>query len=39
MCIRDRLRNEDSTRDYRFEPYDRLQAAGLTVDKANYTEV
>ena len=22
------LRNEDSTRDYRFEPYDRLQAAG-----------
>lgn len=33
------LRNEDSTPDYRFEPYDRLQAAGLTVDKANYTEV
>mgnify|MGYP000812215303 CR=1 FL=1 len=33
------LRNEDSTRDYRFEPYDRLQAAGLTVDKANYMEV
>lgn len=33
------LCNEDSTRDYRFEPYDRLQAAGLTVDKANYTEV
>ncbi len=33
------LRNEDSTRDYRFEPYDRLQATGLTVDKANYTEV
>lgn len=33
------LRNEDSTHDYRFEPYDRLQAAGLTVDKANYTEV
>jgi len=33
------LRNEDSTRDYRFEPYDRLQTAGLTVDKANYTEV
>ena len=27
------LRNEDSTRDYRFEPYDRLQAAGRTVDK------
>ena len=33
------LRNEDSTRDYRFEPYDRLLATGLTVDKANYTEV
>ena len=33
------LRNEDSTRDYHFEPYDRLQAAGRTVDKANYTEV
>ena len=33
------LRNEDSTRDYRFEPYDRLQAAGRTVDKANYMEV
>ena len=33
------LRNEDSTRDYRFEPYDRLQAAGLTVDKAHYEEV
>ena len=33
------LRNEASTRDYRFEPYDRLQAAGRTVDKANYTEV
>ena len=33
------LRNEDSTRDYRFEPYDRLQAAGRTVDKSNYTEV
>ena len=33
------LRNEDSTRDYRFEPYDRLQAAGRTVDKANYTAV
>ena len=33
------LRNEDSTRDYHFEPYDRLQAAGQTVDKANYTEV
>ena len=30
------LRNEDSTRDYRFEPYDRLQAAGNVVDRANY---
>ena len=38
ICIY-QLRNEDSTRDYRFEPYDRLQAAGQTVDKANYTEV
>ena len=33
------LRNEDSTRVYRFESYDRLQAAGRTVDKANYMEV
>ena len=33
------LRNEDSTRVYRFEPYDRLQAAGRTVDKSNYAEV
>ena len=33
------LRNEDSTRDYRFESYDRLQTAGQTVDKANYMEV
>ena len=33
------LCNEDSTHDYRFEPYDRLQAAGRTVDKANYAEV
>lgn len=33
------LRNEASTRDYRFEPYDRLRAAGRTVDKANYMEV
>ena len=33
------LRNGGSTRDYRFEPYDRLQAAGLSVDKANYTEI
>ena len=33
------LRNEASTHDYRFEPYDRLQAAGRIVDKANYMEV
>ena len=30
------LRDGDETRDYRFEPYDRLQAAGLAVDRANY---
>jgi antirestriction protein ArdC len=30
------LKQDDSTRDFRFEPYDRLQAAGLTVDPANY---
>lgn len=30
------LRGDDSTRDYRFEPYDRLQATGRTVDPANY---
>ncbi len=30
------LKRGDDTRDYRFEPYDRLQAAGLTVDPANY---
>ena len=30
------LRHGEETRDYRFEPYDRLQAAGLTVDRANY---
>ncbi len=30
------LKDGDETRDYRFEPYDRLQAAGLTVDRANY---
>ncbi|MGN8762738.1 YodL domain-containing protein [Oribacterium sp. HCP3S3_B9] len=26
----------DETRDFRFEPYDRLQAAGLSVEAANY---
>ncbi|MCM1225182.1 MAG: YodL domain-containing protein, partial [Lachnospiraceae bacterium] len=30
------LKRGDDTRDYRFEPYDRLQAAGLAVDPANY---
>ena len=30
------LKQGDEMRDFRFEPYDRLQAAGNTVDKANY---
>ena len=30
------LKRGDETRDFRFEPYDRLQAAGNVVDKANY---
>ena len=30
------LKDGDETRDYRFEPYDRLQAAGLAVDRVNY---
>ena len=30
------LKDGDETRDYRFESYDRLQAAGLAVDRANY---
>ena len=30
------LKRGDETRDLRFEPYDRLQAAGLVVDRANY---
>ena len=30
------LKDGDETRDYHFEPYDRLQAAGLAVDRANY---
>lgn len=33
------LKHEDATRDYRFEPYDRLQAAGLAVDPAHYEPV
>ena len=30
------LKQGDETRDFRFEPYDRLQAAGNVVDEANY---
>ena len=30
------LAHGDTTRDLRFEPYDRLQATGHTVDRANY---
>ena len=30
------LKHGDETRDLRFEPYDRLQAAGNVVDKGNY---
>ena len=30
------LKDGDEMRDFRFEPYDRLQTAGLTVDPANY---
>ena len=30
------LKGGDETRDLRFEPYDRLQAAGNVVDKENY---
>ena len=30
------LKRGDETRDYRFEPYDRLRAAGLSVEAANY---
>ena len=30
------LKQGDETRDFRFEPYDRLQAAGNVVDKTNY---
>ena len=33
------LKREDTTRDYRFEPYDRLHAAGLAVDPAHYEPV
>ena len=30
------IKGGDETRDFRFEPYDRLQAAGNVVDRANY---
>ena len=30
------IKGGDETRDFRFEPYNRLQAAGNVVDKANY---
>ena len=30
------IKSGDETRDYRFEPYDRLQATGRSVDSANY---
>ena len=30
------IKSGDETRDYRFEPYDRLQAMGRSVDRANY---
>ncbi|MDL2215934.1 DUF4316 domain-containing protein [Ruminococcaceae bacterium OttesenSCG-928-N02] len=33
------LKDDESTRDYRFEPYERIQAAGLAVDPANYVFV
>ena len=33
------IKGGDETRDYRFEPYDRLQAVGLKVDPANYEAV
>ena len=32
------LKGGDETRDFRFEPYDRLQAAGLAVDPAHYEQ-
>ena len=33
------LKRGDETRDFRFEPYDRLQAAGLAVVPANYAHI
>ena len=33
------LKRGEDLRDYRFEPYERLQAGGLSVDPANYEQV
>jgi antirestriction protein ArdC len=33
------LKDSPETRDYRFEPLERLQAAGLAVDRANYRRI
>jgi Zn-dependent peptidase ImmA (M78 family) len=33
------LKDGDETRDYRFEPFDRLQAAGLDANMANYEPI
>ena len=33
------LKRGEELRDYRFEPYKRLQAAGLSVDPANYEQI
>ena len=33
------LKDGDGMRDYHFEPYDRLQAAGLSVEAANYNRI
>ena len=33
------LKDRDGMRDYHFEPYDRLQAAGLSVEAANYDRI
>ena len=33
------LKDGDGMRDYHFEPYDRLQAAGLSVEAANYDRI
>ena len=33
------LKGGDGMRDYHFEPYDRLQAAGLSVEAANYDRI